>query len=309
MVPTDGLWIIILGTKGFVGLILFYVALVLPAILFVRRFPARLWGDPRLAAGSLAATFLGLYMIDCLLNGFLNIIYVTLAGGLIGLELGQLGLIAAGPRQAGTPRPRPAGRPGHRDRPARPPPPAGSCWRTAAAAWDGPSSRRGARTRRRPPGGRPSTCSTGLARGRARRPRLRRCGATAPTTWPGCGPITPTRPAATRISAVAMARGSSDECPDAAAYWNTLGVAHYRAGDDRAAVAALDRARALGGGTAFDDVFLAMAHARLGDTAEARQDLARAMLRAGARPPGPPRAGRLLRRGPLPDRRRHRGRR
>ena len=39
-VVTDGLWIIYLGTKGFVGLSLFYVAIVLPAFLFIWRFPA-----------------------------------------------------------------------------------------------------------------------------------------------------------------------------------------------------------------------------------------------------------------------------
>ena len=94
-VPTDGLWIIILGMKGFVGLTLFYVAFVLPAFLFVWRFPARLWADPRLAAGSLAAGLLAVYMIDCLLNGFINIIYVTLAGGLSSLEPKQLRAIPA----------------------------------------------------------------------------------------------------------------------------------------------------------------------------------------------------------------------
>jgi cytochrome c-type biogenesis protein CcmH/NrfG len=81
-------------------------------------------------------------------------------------------------------------------------------------------------------------------------------------------------------SAVDLARRIVEEDPDSAAYWNTLGVAHYRAGDARSAVAALDRATALGGGTAFDDVFLAMAHARLGDPERARQALARAMVRS-----------------------------
>jgi tetratricopeptide (TPR) repeat protein len=88
--------------------------------------------------------------------------------------------------------------------------------------------------------------------------------------------------------AVGLARRAVEELPDAAAYWNTLGVAHYRAGDAGSAVAALDRATALGGGTAFDDVFLAMAHARLGDTDRARQELARAMVRAERDYPGHP---------------------
>ena len=120
-VPTDGMWIIILGTKGFVGLTLFYVAFTLPAFLFVWRFPARLWGDPRLAAGSLAAGLLGVYMVDCLLNGFINIIYITLAGGLSSLELKHLraipgaghGVEAAGAGPSGAP---PGGRGRDRDR-------------------------------------------------------------------------------------------------------------------------------------------------------------------------------------------------
>jgi hypothetical protein len=40
--------------------------------------------------------------------------------------------------------------------------------------------------------------------------------------------------------------------------------------------------------TAFDDVFLAMAHAHLGDVERARQDLARAMIRAERDDPGHP---------------------
>ena len=83
---TDGLWIIYLGKKGFVGLTLLYMAMVLPAALFIWRFPPRLWADPRLAAGSLTAVLLGLYVIDCLLNAFPNIIYIVLCGGLMGLE-------------------------------------------------------------------------------------------------------------------------------------------------------------------------------------------------------------------------------
>ena len=96
MVETDGMWIIYLGTKGFFGLTLFYLSMALPAIRFLWQFPARLWRDPRVAVGAVAAVLLGLYMVDCLLNGFVNIIYVTLAGGLIALEPKQLRMMAAG---------------------------------------------------------------------------------------------------------------------------------------------------------------------------------------------------------------------
>ena len=60
--------------------------------------------------------------------------------------------------------------------------------------------------------------------------------------------------------------------PDDAKLWNTLGLAHYRAGDWQAAIAALSKACELGnGGIAFDWYFLAMAHCRLGQVDDARK--------------------------------------
>ena len=62
-------------------------------------------------------------------------------------------------------------------------------------------------------------------------------------------------------------------------YWNTLGVAFFRTGNFESAVTALDRAIALSsGGTAFDHVFLAMSHARLGNLEVSQECLARAMF-------------------------------
>jgi serine/threonine-protein kinase len=66
--------------------------------------------------------------------------------------------------------------------------------------------------------------------------------------------------------AVALTRASPNRW-----YWNTLGVAHYRAGDWRAAVDGLRRSVALGWDDGYNSFFLAMAHARLGDRAEARR--------------------------------------
>jgi tetratricopeptide (TPR) repeat protein len=55
-------------------------------------------------------------------------------------------------------------------------------------------------------------------------------------------------------------------------YWKTLGIARYRAGDWEAAVAALDKSREFRrGGDAFDWLFLAMAHRKLGYPDEARR--------------------------------------
>ena len=70
--------------------------------------------------------------------------------------------------------------------------------------------------------------------------------------------------------AVALARRAVELAPKEG-YWNTLGVAHYRAGDWKASVAALEKSMELGhGGGAIDWFFLAMAHWRLGHSDEAR---------------------------------------
>src|SRR5262249_22701846 len=55
-------------------------------------------------------------------------------------------------------------------------------------------------------------------------------------------------------------------------FWNTLGVARYRAGEYGAAIEALNKSMELQkGGNGSDWFFLAMAHARLGKFEEARR--------------------------------------
>ena len=55
-------------------------------------------------------------------------------------------------------------------------------------------------------------------------------------------------------------------------YWNTLGVAHYRAGSWKEAVAILEKSMELRkGGDGFDWFFLAMAHWKLGEKDKARE--------------------------------------
>jgi len=54
--------------------------------------------------------------------------------------------------------------------------------------------------------------------------------------------------------------------------WRTLGVAHYRDGDCKAAIAAVEKSMLLrSGGDSFDWYFLAMAHGKLGNRAHARR--------------------------------------
>jgi tetratricopeptide (TPR) repeat protein len=71
--------------------------------------------------------------------------------------------------------------------------------------------------------------------------------------------------------AVALARKAVELDPKGG-YWNTLGVAQYRAGDWKEAVAALETSMKLNnGGDSFDWFFLAMAHWQLGDKEQARR--------------------------------------
>jgi hypothetical protein len=71
--------------------------------------------------------------------------------------------------------------------------------------------------------------------------------------------------------AVAVARKAVELAPRGGDCWRTLGVAHYRAGDWPAAVAALTKATALhAGGDAWEGFVLAMAHGQLGDKQQAR---------------------------------------
>jgi serine/threonine protein kinase/tetratricopeptide (TPR) repeat protein len=71
--------------------------------------------------------------------------------------------------------------------------------------------------------------------------------------------------------AVELARKAVELAPQDRQYRNTLGVAHYRAGDWKASVASLEKSMELAnGGDSFDWFFLAMAHRKLGHNGEAR---------------------------------------
>jgi tetratricopeptide (TPR) repeat protein len=72
--------------------------------------------------------------------------------------------------------------------------------------------------------------------------------------------------------AAELAKKATELAPNEASYWNTLGVAQYRAGDWKAALAALEKSMELGkGGNSFDWYFLAMAHWQLGKRDESRK--------------------------------------
>lgn len=88
MTVQDSLWIIAFGHSGIVGLVSMTLAMLLPvgAIAWMR-YPARLWGHPKVAPVSALMVIVTLYMVDSLFNAHLNPIYVLAIGGVAGLVL------------------------------------------------------------------------------------------------------------------------------------------------------------------------------------------------------------------------------
>jgi tetratricopeptide (TPR) repeat protein len=102
-------------------------------------------------------------------------------------------------------------------------------------------------------------------------------------TSPDAGDLDPAR-------AVALARKAVELAPKGEGFYNTLGVACYRAGDEKAALAALQKSVELtSGGYAADWLVLAMTHQKLGNRAEARKwyDQAAGWLEKNAQRLGP----------------------
>jgi tetratricopeptide (TPR) repeat protein len=79
--------------------------------------------------------------------------------------------------------------------------------------------------------------------------------------------------------AVELAKQAVQQAPGVALYWNTLGLAHYRAGNWEAAVRALVEAQKLAPGESccFNAMVLAMCHHQLGGAAKARDHYDRAV--------------------------------
>ncbi len=83
---TDGLWIIVFGQYGLLGIAALTASVLLPVARLLRLYPARTWSTPEVAPAAALAVLLILYMIDNLLNAMINPIFMVAAGGLAGLE-------------------------------------------------------------------------------------------------------------------------------------------------------------------------------------------------------------------------------
>jgi hypothetical protein len=76
----DGMWVILLGRAGILGLLGWALSLMLPAIWFVRKFPPAVWWTRSVAPLAAGAVLLSIYQLDSLLNAMENPINFLLAG-------------------------------------------------------------------------------------------------------------------------------------------------------------------------------------------------------------------------------------
>ena len=91
---TDGLWIITYGTNGIYGLIVMVIAIQWPLFLFLLRVKPELWNTKTWGNSAAMAIFLGIFMIDNLLNAMINPLYMFCGGSLIGILLNSSKVVA-----------------------------------------------------------------------------------------------------------------------------------------------------------------------------------------------------------------------
>lgn len=105
----DGLWIILYGKAGILGMGFFLFALAMPVLMFIYRFKPETWLKPHVAPTTGLALMLAMYQVDCLFNGMESPLNFLIAGGLSGTLL--MARTQRGGRPTGAPKPERAARP------------------------------------------------------------------------------------------------------------------------------------------------------------------------------------------------------
>jgi tetratricopeptide (TPR) repeat protein len=290
----DQLTDITFATNGFVGLVAFAAVLLLPPGLFLKRFPAERWIQADLAPTVPIAVILTLYLLDCTLNGMFNAIYIIAAGGVLNIAGDRRSLYTAHHVDGKTVQ-------------------AADTWNRLPAAEATPEMSTDlmethveADAKLLEPQEVLTLQYETLGRNLKTQGRLGEAKAIwlhSLDLWTELSTTYPDHPllhdhwcdCANNLAwllanapdlavrdvprAIALAHEAAQANPDCPTYWNTLGVAYYRAGDFDTTIAALERAIDLtGGGTAFDHAFLAMAHAQLGNHEQAQEWLNHARI-------------------------------
>ncbi len=284
----DGMWIIALGDNGLVGLISFSTSLLLPMAIMVKRYPVAAWRHPSLAPAGAFAILLNLYLMDCLANAMINPIYLLSLGSVLGVldhldtngerasfealttesdSTGKIAPVRHAPAAIGThpatgtlaspdPRELSAIRHGRLGRSLK-----GQgrireaevAWLSALRSW------------------------SQLAAEFPDVPEYRQRWLDGHNDLAWLLLTAPDRRPRDISRAILLAEKAVERAPECGAYRNTLGIAYFRAGDWKAAIAALERSIEFGaGGTSFDYFFLGMAYWWQGDEAQAHHRCARA---------------------------------
>ncbi len=107
----DGLWVLALGRDGLLGLTAMTMTLILPCLLFLRRYPPARWRQPEVAAMAGLPILIALFMIDNLFNNMFNPTMLLAGGGMAGLatqpETAGCADMASQPHPDSIPLPRP----------------------------------------------------------------------------------------------------------------------------------------------------------------------------------------------------------
>jgi len=81
----DQFWVIEFGQRGLVGLIALEAMLLVPCLVLMLRVPVRYWTHPAVAPALVLAVVVALHMWDCLLNAFVNPIFMMACGAVTGM--------------------------------------------------------------------------------------------------------------------------------------------------------------------------------------------------------------------------------
>ena len=86
---TDSLWVITLGVIGILGLVLWALLMLAPALMLMRRFPVRRWEHPAIAPVAALALGVLLWVVDCLLNSMTSPLFPAMCGAITTFAAGR----------------------------------------------------------------------------------------------------------------------------------------------------------------------------------------------------------------------------
>ena len=99
---TDGLWIIIFGQQGFVGLASWFGALLIPGAVFLKRGTPHVLLHPLLAPALAFSILIPLNCIDWLMNAFHNPMYIVMSGSLVAIQPWMVRAVSGAARRPAT---------------------------------------------------------------------------------------------------------------------------------------------------------------------------------------------------------------